>query len=94
MKELYAFISKTLRIKEKAADPSGFLIENINSALSDVFSARNNFNMAVGSDDIELAIYRLSTAEIKYRNLLREAKRLGIIRRDLPALPVEGEEEN
>ena len=94
MKEFYLRIKDALKIRSEITDPAQLLIENINNALSDMFSARRNFNMAVGADSIELAIYQLSTAEIKYRNLIKEAKRLGIIRCDMPSLPAEGEEEN
>lgn len=56
------------------------LIRNINVALDDIYHARVNFDMATGADNIELAIYELSTAEIKYRNLIKEARRLGIVK--------------
>lgn len=70
------------------------LIDNINSALADIYSARTDFDMATGDDNIELAIYRLSTAELKYRNLIREAKRLGVLRAGIPSRFKEEVEEN
>lgn len=70
------------------------LIKNINNALCEMNYARNNFDMATGEDNIELAIYELSTAEIKYRNLLKEAKRLGILNRGFSSVIKEEVEEN
>lgn len=92
MKGMCAKLEHILKLKTKVTDPTELMIKNINNALCEVFSARNNFNMAVGSDSIELAIYELSTAEIKYRNLLKEARRTGITRSDMPKLPEEADD--
>ena len=81
MRELYLKFLKKFNTEETAEDK---LIKNINNALSEIYCARTNFDMATGSDNIELAIYELSTAEIKYQNLLKEAKRLGILKKGFP----------
>ena len=92
MKELYRKIFERFNTKET---PEDMLVKNINSALKEIYCARTNFDMATGSDNIELAIYELSTAEIKYQNLIKEAKRLGILRKDFPGcVKVEEVEEN
>ncbi|MBE7021562.1 MAG: DUF2508 family protein [Ruminococcaceae bacterium] len=46
----------------------------IKKALYDLNNARNNFNMVVGEDNVELAILELNAAEKRYRNLIKEAK--------------------
>ena len=42
--------------------------------------ARNNFDMVVGADNVELAILELNAAEKRYQNLLKEAKLKGVKR--------------
>lgn len=85
---------KFLKKMNREESPEEKLIDNINRALSDIYSARTEFDMAIGEDAVELAIYRLSTAEIKYRNLIREAKRLGVLRDGIPVRAKEEVEEN
>ena len=89
MKDLYRILFG--REKDEDAD-SKKLMRNINDALEDIHRARINFDMAVGDDNIELAIYELSTAEIKYRNLIREARRLGIVSRSFSSLKSTGDD--
>ncbi len=81
MKELYQKIFERFNTKQT---PEDMLVSNINNALNEIYCARTNFDMATGADNIELAIYELSTAEIKYQNLIKEAKRLGILRKGFP----------
>lgn len=81
MKELYQKFFERFNAKETYED---ILVSNINNALNEIYLARTNFDMATGADNIELAIYELNTAEIKYQNLIKEAKRLGILRRGFP----------
>ena len=54
------------------------MLQNIHVALGALYEARSNFDMVVGADNIDLAILELSTAEKRYQNLIKEAKRLGI----------------
>lgn len=60
-------------IKTQFIKESGFIIE-INNALNEINRARINFNMAVGQDNVELAILELNSAEKRYQNLIKEAK--------------------
>lgn len=80
------------RKKEETA--SDKLIRSINTALGEIYKARTNFDMATGYDNIELAIFELNTAEIRYQNLIKEAKRLGVLREGFPVVCAEEVEEN
>jgi len=80
------FYFNILRREKNIETENDLIVKNINAALYDICQARTNFDMATGDDDIELAIYELSTAEIKYRNLIREARRLGIVSRGIAKL--------
>lgn len=73
------FIEKFIHKNKKNENPCEWLIQNINNALEEIIYARNAFDMAVTPDNIELAIYELTAAEVKYRNLLKEAKKVGLI---------------
>jgi len=73
------FIEKFIYKNKKDENPCEWLIQNINNALEEIIYARNAFDMAVTPDNIELAIYALTAAEVKYRNLLKEAKKVGLI---------------
>ena len=73
------FIEKFIYKNKKDENPCEWLIQNINNALEEIIYARNAFDMAVTPDNIELAIYELTAAEVKYRNLLKEAKKVGLI---------------
>ena len=73
------FIEKFICKNKKDENPCEWLIQNINNALEEIIYARNAFDMAVTPDNIELAIYELTAAEVKYRNLLKEAKKVGLI---------------
>ena len=42
--------------------------------------AKNNFDMVVGADNVELAILELNTAEKRFENLIKEAKHKGLNR--------------
>lgn len=56
------------------------IVESINNALLELNRAKNNFDMVVGADNVELAILELNTAEKRYQNLIKEAKTKGINR--------------
>lgn len=49
-------------------------ITDVNNALNEINRARINFDMAVGQDNVELAILELNSAEKRYQNLIKEAK--------------------
>ncbi len=68
------------RMLKKPLTEEESIISNINRALYEVHIAKNNFDMVVGADNVELAILELNTAEKRYRNLLMEAKDKGLNR--------------
>ena len=65
--------------KKSEEAPGEWLLKNINNALEEMYCARSRFDMAVGDESVELAVYELAAAEIKYRNLIKEAKRAGLV---------------
>ena len=71
MKNFLEILLKKIKQKEMAVDGETMLIKK---ALYDLNSARSNFDMVVGEDNVELAILELNAAEKRYRNLLKEAK--------------------
>lgn len=71
MKEFYLEILKRLRQPQKKENEE---VLRIKDALFELKRARNNFDMVVGADNVELAILELNAAEKRYQNLLKEAK--------------------
>lgn len=71
MKEFYLEILKRLKQPAKKENEEVLRIKN---ALFELKRARNNFDMVVGADNVELAILELNAAEKRYQNLLKEAK--------------------
>ena len=71
MKEFYLEILKRLKQPVKKENEEVLRIKN---ALFELKRARNNFDMVVGADNVELAILELNAAEKRYRNLIKELK--------------------
>ena len=80
MKSFYEILLKKILKRPLSEEES--IIENIKLALGELNRAKNHFDMVVGADNVELAISELNTAEIRYRNLIKEAKTKGINRFD------------
>lgn len=78
MKSFYEIILK--KITKKPLSEEENIVESINNALLELNRAKNNFDMVVGADNVELAILELNTAEKRYQNLIKEAKSKGINR--------------
>lgn len=72
MKEFYLEILKKLNKSQKKENEE---VLRIKKALFELKRARNNFDMVVGADNVELAILELNAAEKRYQNLLKEAKK-------------------
>ena len=82
MKEFYLDLFKKIN---KSTAKKNEEITRIENALYDLKRARNNFDMVVGADNVELAILELNAAEKRYRNLIKEAKQnmnIGLINKD------------
>lgn len=73
------FLENLIPGKKREEAPGEWLLKSINNALEEMYCARSRFDMAVGDESIELAVYELAAAEIKYRNLIKEAKRAGLV---------------
>lgn len=71
MKKYYLILLKKLTQQKIKEDEQ---LIRIKQALYEVKRARNNFDMVVGADNVELAILELNAAEKRYRNLLKEIK--------------------
>lgn len=71
MKEFYLEILKKLKQPAKKENEE---VTRIKNALFELKRARNNFDMVVGADNVELAILELNAAEKRYQNLIKEAK--------------------
>ncbi|MBR3996432.1 MAG: DUF2508 family protein [Clostridia bacterium] len=78
MKSFYEIVLK--KIMKKPISEEEIIIESINNALIELNYAKNNFDMVVGADNVELAILELNTAEKRFENLIKEAKHKGLNR--------------
>lgn len=54
------------------------LIQNINTVKKDWEIAKNNFELANSVASVDYYTYKIKAYEVKYQELLREAKRKGI----------------
>ncbi|NQX49780.1 DUF2508 family protein [Paenibacillus tritici] len=67
----------------KAEEEWGEVYQEVRKAQSDWERAYLMFDEALGQDQIDYAIYILEAAERKYQIHLKDAKRLGLDRREL-----------